>query len=322
MKRILRLIGLTVAAAAIFASVIAPAPAAAAGISAEPTYGNFETTFSFEANGFQRNEIVDTWVTVPNGESIGTGTLTADEDGVVEWTFAPQTSYGGGEYIAVAHGRGSGEHAVKFVVVAPSNAQPEPSDNEDEDTDSKPVPIAPLSERTAYFTGRGFQAGEVVATWYTAPNGESVTYKNMTADAWGNLEFPFVLGPGWMYGSYNLVGHGMTSKNTEYVTFSWFGTVTDARASKPVVTPSPRFDFAQGGFTPNGIVSVWITLPNGKSESLTLTRADGNGNLYYRVNIPPSYLYGGYLVAAYDWKTGVTKWQRFSYFGEVNRMYP
>src|SRR4051794_24767357 len=46
MKRSLRLFALLVAAVAIFASILAPSTAAAAGISVDPTYGNFDTTYN------------------------------------------------------------------------------------------------------------------------------------------------------------------------------------------------------------------------------------------------------------------------------------
>jgi hypothetical protein len=308
-------------AVAMFAAIVPATPAAAAVISAEPTFGNFDTTFSLFASGFQSNEIVDTWVSLPNRNTVSTGALRANENGTVKWAFTPNTSYGGGEYIAVAHGRVSGEVFVKFNVVAPPKEKPSDNNNNNDSTNN-PVPIPTLSERTAQFSAQGYAPGENVGVWYNLPNGSVVAYKTLTADAWGNLQFPFVVSQGWMFGGYQVVGRGWQSKHTEYITFSWFGKVTDVRASNPITRPAPYYDFWETGFTPNGRVSIWVGLPNGTSQAMTMTTANAKGNVYYRVNISPDWLYGGYIVAAYDWQTRVTKWQRFSYFGQVNRMYP
>lgn len=316
MKRFFSIVFVLVAAALLISS-LAAAPAAAAGISVDPTYGNFDTTYTFTANGFQRNEIVDTWVGLPNLSAVSTGTLRADASGAVEWSFQPKPSQGGGEYIAVANGRASGQVSVKFNVVAP------PVENPPAPVQPKPQPIAPLSERTAQFNARGYQGSELVNTWYLAPNGTVTGYQNFYADAWGNLTFPFVMTNAQMYGGWQVVGRGTRSGNTQYITFSWFGTVTDVRASKPILQAAPYFDFVQSGFTPGETVSVWVGYPNGAVQSLGTATVKSNGTLAYRVKIAPDWPYGGYIVAAYGWKSNITLWQRFSYFdGNVQRLYP
>lgn len=314
----MRGVALCFAAVALFAALVPAAPVVAAGISANPTYGNFDTTFSIQANGFQRNEIVDTWVGIPNLSAVNTGTLRANDAGSVAWTFKPKPSQGGGEYIAVAKGRVSGQVSVKFNVVAPPQ-EPKPKPN----PTAKPVTIAPVSERTVQFSGKGYQAGELVNTWYQAPNGAVTGYRNFTADAWGNLAFNFTMEPNQMYGGWQLVGRGTRSGQTNYITFSFFGTVSDVRASNPITKPAPYYDFWQGGFKPGEQVSVWLGLPNGANQALGIVTATSGGNVYYRVNILPGWQNGGYIVVAYGWNSHVTKWQRFSYFdGHVERLYP
>lgn len=312
-----RWVAFVFAAVVFFATFITAAPVAAASISANPTYGNFDTTYSFQADGFQRNEIVDTWVGLPNLSAVNTGTFRANDSGRVSWSFKPKTSQGGGEYIAVANGRVSGQVSVKFNVVAPPS-EPKPNPN----PAPKPVTIAPVSERTVQFSGKNYQGGELVNTWYMAPNGVVTGYQNFYADAWGNLAFNFTVPPNWMYGGYQLVGRGTRSGTTNYITFSFFRTVSDVRASNPITKPAPYFDFWQGGFLPGEQVSIWIGLPNGTTQAMAIVNATGGGNVYYRVNIAPGWQYGGYVVAAYGWKSHVTKWQRFSYFGTVERLYP
>jgi hypothetical protein len=312
-----RWVAFAFAAVVLFATLISAAPAAAAGISVDPTYGNFDTTFTIRANGFQRNEIVDTWVGLPNLSAVSTGTLRANDAGSVSWSFKPKPSQGGGEYIAVANGRVSGRVFVKFNVVAPPQEKPQPSA-----TTAPVVTIAPVSDRTVQFSGRGYQAGELVNTWYQLPNGTVQGYQNFYADAWGNLAFNFTVGPDWMYGGYQLVGRGTRSGTTDWVTFSFFRTVSDVRANNPITKAAPYYDFWQGGFTPGEQVSIWVGLPNGTTQAQSIVNANGKGFVYYRVNILPSWQYGGYVVAAYGWKSHVTQWQRFSYFGSVERLYP
>lgn len=313
----LRFAALILAAVAIFSSILAPTPAAAAGISASPTYGNFDTTYTFNANGFQRNEIVDTWIGLPNLSAVSPITLHANDAGAVTWTFKPKTTNGGGEYIAVAKGRVSGEVFVKFIVVSP------PKEPDPKPTTVPPVVIVPLSERTAQFSARGYQGGELVNTWYQAPNGAIIGYQNFYADAWGNISFPFVMNNGQMFGGWQVVGRGTRSGNTQYIQFSWFGKVTDVRASNPILQAAPHYDWVQGGFTPGERVSLWVGFPQGGTQALGDVTANSSGTVSYRVNILPGWQYGGYVVAGYGAKSHLTKWQRFSYFGSSpQRLYP
>jgi hypothetical protein len=317
MKRTMRFLALTLAAIAIFASIIAPSPVAAAGISAEPNSGGLDTTYTFNANGFQVNEIVDTWVGIPNLSAVKTGTFKANSAGAVAWSFKPTTSNGGGEYIAVARGRVSGEVSVKFNVGAP------PQEPDPKPTTAPPVVIAPISDRTAQFNARGFQGGELVNTWYQSPDGTITGYKNFYADAWGNLTFPFVMNQGQRFGGWQVVGRGIKSGVQQWITFSWFGTVTDVRASNPIQQVSPYYDWVQGGFAAGEAVTLWIGFPNGGVQTLATVTANGSGTVSYRVNVQPGWQFGGYVVAGYGAKSHVTKWQRFSWFGnETQRIYP
>jgi hypothetical protein len=309
---------LILAAVAIFASILPATSAAAAGISASPTYGDFDTTYTFKADGFQPNEIVDTWIGLPNLSAVSTGVQRASASGTVTWSFKPLPSYGGGEYIAVARGRASGEFATKFNVVAPPNNNTGGNNNNNNNNQPQPAPVIPASERTVQFNASGYLGGETVATWYQAPNGTVTAYQNFTADAWGNLSFPFTVGSSWMYGGYQVVGYGLKSGNTQYIQFAFFGRVSGGESSKPVTKPAPYYDFAASGFRAGEMVSLWIGLPNGTTQALTNTTADSKGNVYFRVNIIPGWPYGGYVVAAYGWQSRVTQWRQFAYFGQVS----
>lgn len=311
MKRTLRWFALVAAATALFAFLVPAAPAAAAGISADPTWGGLDTTFTIQANGFQRYEIVDTWVGLPNLSAVGTGTQRADASGRVVWSFKPKASYGGGEYIAVAHGRVSGEVATKFNVGVPIDNNPTP-------VPPKPY-IGTLAERTVQFGARGYAGGETVVTWFQDPSGHVTSYQTFVADAWGNLSFPFTVGPSWTYGGYQLVGRGLKSGNTQWIQFAFFGRITGGESSAPILNSAPYYDLWLTGYLPGETVSIWLSFPNGTTQAIARTTATAGGNVYYRVNVQPGWPYGGYVVAAYGWRSHVSKAHTFAYFdGKVS----
>ncbi len=204
------------------------APAYAAGMSVDPTAGSTDTTFSVQADGFNKNENVATWVQAPNGTTIDLGEIKADSAGSVAFDVTPDSSWKAGEAIAVAHGLSSGhEYSVKFTVSAGGSSD---DDSSDTDTSSGSY-IANDSDRTLTFYGSGYTAGERVAAWFQYPSELSTStahaLPDVTADASGNVSFSFTVGAAYPFGGYNIAAQGASSKHTTYNTFSYFGTITD-----------------------------------------------------------------------------------------------
>lgn len=204
-------------------------PAYAAGMSVNPTWGSTDTTFSVQADGFNKNERVSTWVQTSDGTTIDLGEVQADASGNVSFSVTPASSWSEGEVIAVAHGLSSGnEYSVKFNIAAGSSS----SGDDSSDTDTTSGAYIPNdSDRTLTFYGSGYTAGERVAAWFQYPNELSTdaahALPDVYADASGNVSFSFTLGSDYPFGGYNIAAQGASSKHTTYNTFSYFGTITD-----------------------------------------------------------------------------------------------
>src|SRR6476620_10858294 len=95
-----------------------PLAAFASGMTVDPKAGSIDTTYDVQANGFNVNETVSTWVQLSNGTTIALGQLKADSSGSVEFSVTPASSWKAGEVIAVAHGLSSKhEYSAKFTIV-------------------------------------------------------------------------------------------------------------------------------------------------------------------------------------------------------------
>ena len=205
-------------------------PAFASGMTVDPKAGSIDTTYDVQANGFNVNETVSTWVQLSNGTTIALAQLKADSSGSVEFSVTPASDWKAGEVIAVAHGLSSKhEYSVKFTIV-PSGDN---SDNSSTVTSGTVITNGSDSKSLTFY-GSGYLPGETVAAWFQYPNelGTSTAHalSNVTADASGNVSFGFTVGSGWMFGGYDIAAQGAQSKHTTYNTFSYFGTVSDQRS--------------------------------------------------------------------------------------------
>jgi PA14 domain len=215
--------------ALITVSLFSVMPAFASGMTVDPKAGSIDTTYDVQANGFNVNETVSTWVQLSNGTTIALGQLKADNSGSVEFSVTPARSWKAGEVIAVAHGLSSKhEYSAKFTIV-PSG------DNSSNTTVTSGTVITNGSDsKSLTFYGSGYLPGERVAAWFQYPNelgtGTAHALSDITADASGNVSFGFTVGSDWMFGGYDIAAQGAQSKHTTYNTFSYFGTVSDQRA--------------------------------------------------------------------------------------------
>lgn len=172
-----------------------------------------------EADGFNKNERVATWVTLSDGSSVELGEIQADENGHVAFSVTPDSGWSEGEVIVVAHGISSGhEYATKFINFGVA-----------EDTNDTNAP----NDMTVIYHGTGYKPGELVWAWYQTPSnlggGPATALPDVYADASGVVEFPFSVQDGWEFGNYHITAQGAESKHVTYNTFSFFGTVSDQR---------------------------------------------------------------------------------------------
>lgn len=311
-----RILIMTLAIVALLAMSV---PVLAANMTVDPVAGGYDTTFSISVTGFNRGETIARWVTLPNLQSVSLGKQVAANDGTLDFDITIDPKWPQGEFIAVAHGLSSGrEYFTKFNVSG-AVVKPTPVSTSTPTGNGPMVWIGHPGGKTMWYQGRGYSANELVAAWYHAANSPAIALPNQRADAWGNLVFSFTVPNGSRYGGYLIVAQGLTSKHKTTNTVSYFGTLTDQRASDPIKKWAPSYEFVADGFQAGERVSIWVTLPNGTSQALaTVTTLDGL--IDYTYMLPPTVPYGGYIIVAYGWMSRVQVWERFSYFGTVNPM--
>ncbi|MDL1897669.1 hypothetical protein FBQ82_15515 [Anaerolineae bacterium CFX7] len=202
--------------------------ASASGMSIDPKYGNYETTFGAEANGFNKNDQVSLWVGLSDGSTVSLGTTQADSSGSISFAFSPQSDWAQGEVIVVARGMSSKhEVSAKFTLVDDASETTSSSS-----TDGAIVAYA-MDGLSITYVGSGYTAGERVAAWFQYPS-ESGTdtahaLDDVYADASGNVSFTFTIGKDWEFGNYHVTAYGASSQHITYNTFSYFGTITEQR---------------------------------------------------------------------------------------------
>jgi hypothetical protein len=220
----LRLIMLILAVVTMVVFFVAAVPASAASISVNPTSGGLGTTFTIYADGFQSKGLVDTWVTRADGKTIGLGTVRANSAGQVSFSITPQLGWPSGEYIAVAHARTGGlQLFVKFGL----NAPPPPAGASSGGT----TPAAPAgmsvqptsgnNNTTFILTAGGFNVGEPVLMWVTAPDLSIAGAGTVIANSSGVVQLAGKLPSTSLAGKYTAYARGQFSGHQYSATFTY-----------------------------------------------------------------------------------------------------
>jgi hypothetical protein len=175
---------------------------------------------SFLASGYTPGETVATWTTRPDGVSVALPNVSADANGVVSFTFMPQTGWPAGPYIVVALGYSSKYQGVNNFNWDGANLAGGKCLNQDQSV-SNSGPTTKCG--SGNFAAAGFISGETVATWTTRPDGVSVALPSASADENGVVTFTFMPQPGWPAGPYIVVALGYSSKYQGVNNFNWDG---------------------------------------------------------------------------------------------------
>ncbi len=95
---------------------------ASAGMSVQPTVGDYTTGFALTAGGFNAGETVSVWVTTPNNSTLGPGNVMADASGAIRLATGVPTSFPTGQYTAYARGLSSGhQYSATFTLKTSTN---------------------------------------------------------------------------------------------------------------------------------------------------------------------------------------------------------
>lgn len=270
--------GFLLSMAALLATWVFVNPAQAAGMTVNPSYGNYDQSFDVSADGFNPKEQVSLWVGLSNGKTVSLGATQAASDGSIGFTVTPAAGWSAGEVIAVARGNSSKrEYSVKFTLAKADNGSSASSSGT---TSTNGGIIVPSVEGlTVTYQGTGYKPGERVSTWFQYPGqtGTSQPLPDVYADAAGNVSFAFTVQKNWTFGNYHITAEGAESKHVTYNTFSYFGTITDQRSY-----------WASSGTVTNG---AWVGQYFDNvdlSGSPVLTRSDANINFNWGTGSPAS----------------------------------
>ncbi len=224
LKKMLRSLPIIFASLLLAFLAVSAGQVSAAGITISPTAGGFGTTYTVSANGFQRNGIVDTWVTRSDGKTIGLGSVRANSAGQVTFSFTPQVGWPAGQYIAVAHARAGGfDLSVNFGFNAPAP----PVGSNSGGTIVVPAaagmsvqPTSGDSNTTFVITAGGFNAGETVSLWVVSPGLSTLGSGAMKADSRGAIQISGKVPSAYSAGKYTVYAQGQSSGHKYSATFT------------------------------------------------------------------------------------------------------
>jgi hypothetical protein len=256
------------------------------------------TPVTFSGSGFTANEHISLWETGPDSivtPLSGTGT---DSTGAFNVSITFPTA---GNWQITAQGLTSGVQVIGHYAVGTTGATSSsvvPTNG----GGFSPVPPVALGAPVT-FSGSGFNGGETIKLWDTAPNAIVTPLSDVAADSSGRftatVTFPDV-------GNWQITAHGIVSLHEVIgrytITSDGTGTTTSTApatttstgaiaATTGVIntTVSTTISFMPTGYTAGELVSVWSTGPDGSVTTLDTMQASSTG----QVTIPASFASAG-----------------------------
>jgi hypothetical protein len=200
------------------------APTLAAGIYVTPSSGSYGTTFTLVGDGFNPGEHVSIQVIAPNNSAVVSGTLTADGQVHIQTSAQIPSGYPAGRYNVFAQGQSSHrQYSTSFIVTGSSSTTPPANAG---------VFVSPSSgdyTTTFVLTAGGFNPGEPVSVWITAPNGSTIGPQTFWANNRGGIQVSGKIPNGYPGGKYTAYAQGQYSGRRYSTTF----TLTVATSSFP-----------------------------------------------------------------------------------------
>jgi hypothetical protein len=229
----------------------------------EPSTGPAGTTFRFYAAGFKPGELLEYWLTSPEGETVSDNipVYANNQGGVVLQWASPADTVGGQWMITIQGARHLHEVILEFVVQGPQ-ATPAPTEYA--------TPPAGKPGTTFTFFAEGFESGAVVGWWATSPTGEVLQGGiDVTANRQGELRWSWTAPDNAMPGAWMMTAE---SKESLFQKTIWFEILPPDVAPTPTpapsgVTPSAgppgtTFTFETSELMPGENVGYWVTAPD------------------------------------------------------------
>lgn len=244
---------------------------------------------TFSGSGFDANELISLWETPPGGGT-PTGLPGTGADSFGGFTYAV-TFPSDGNWQITAHGKTSareiiGRYAVGSTAGTTVAPAPLPGTVPVSGGFSNVPPVTLGSPVT--FSGTGFNGGEPIALWDTAPDSTVATLPDIFADGTGafttTVTFPSA-------GNWQITAHG---RNSTHEVIGRYTIVSDASATTTATAPTSSFvsptadvpikatagpviTFSAAGFTPGEVIAAWSTGPNAQTTPITASPASSTG---------------------------------------------
>ncbi len=158
-------------------------------ISLSPATARQLDTIELVGTGFQPNEMVALWLTLPDGSVVGLGESNADKSGMIDGSLFLPGALPVGRHYFTARGQKSGNTAITPFVLQYGNGLNVPGARMAADIGR--VPQRSVVELS--ISGEDFMPNESVSFWLTLPNGSVLDLGEANADATGNLDFELYL---------------------------------------------------------------------------------------------------------------------------------
>jgi hypothetical protein len=250
---------------------------------------------SFSSSGFTANEHISLWETPPDSTppTALTGTQ-ADGSGAFSVLVTFPTA---GQWQVTAHGITSGVEIIGRYAVGTtsttSGSSPITSASSSNGQGFSTLPPVALGA-AVIFSGNGFNSGETIKMWDTAPDTIVAALSDVIADGTGTftatVTFPTV-------GNWQVTAHGkdslhevigrytVTSDGSAAIGSTITSTTTSSGVTAPATgltvntTTSATISFLPIGFTAGEFVSVWSTSPDGTVTTLDSAQASSTGRV-------------------------------------------
>jgi hypothetical protein len=248
---------------------------------------------SFSSNGFTANESISLWETAPDSTVTGLTGTQADGNGAFNVSVTFPTA---GNWQITAHGVTSGVEIIGRYAVgttATSGSSFVPTAGSQGFSTVPPVALG----SAVTFSGNGFNSGEDIKMWETAPDTSVAALSDVAADGTGTftatITFPSI-------GNWQVTAHGKDSLHEvigRYTITSDGSAVGSTVASSGVIAPTTSttgatigtttgttVNFLPTGYNAGEIVSVWSTGPDGSVTTLDSTQASSSGRAVISVS--------------------------------------
>jgi hypothetical protein len=286
-----------------------PAPAGPAAVRIEPGSGRAGQVFTVLGDGFNRDERVSLWLTVPGGSVRPIAQQpTADRNGSISGAriqIPTDSGFRDGVWYVTAQGLASGRQAIGSFriegIAGPGPAPAPPSsplgnlihDSLRPTGNGSIVPLAAPSGFVFTFSAAGFDPGERIGAWLTRPDGkaEGLDGRLIVPDGRGGARVTFGT-QRLAEGVWTITAQGTATGRMVTAPFKLtrdyvapLGTPRPASRNGSV-TPAEggvrsAFQLTGTGFRASETLELWITAPDGIYYLAGTARADTRGRIGY-----------------------------------------